>query len=144
MEVEADLQRFLDAQAPVYSSVVEELSSGRKRTHWMWFIFPQADGLGESDRAIYYSIRSLEHAIRYGEHPVLGSRLMECTKLVNKLKGRSAVSIFGETDAMKFRSSMTLFSIAYPGAGPYRKALDRFYDGAPDGKSLRIVQGWRR
>ena len=144
MIVGFDLQRFLDAQASVYDNVLNELRGGRKRTHWMWFMFPQVAGLGESETSRYYSIRSLQHATEYAQHPVLGRRLLECTSLVNKLEGRSAADIFGQTDTMKFGSSMTLFDVTFPESCEFRKALDLFFDGAPDDATLRIVNRWRQ
>lgn len=144
VKISSDLQRFLDAQANVYDSVIAELKAGRKRTHWMWFIFPQAVGLGESEASRYYSIMSLKHASRYADHPTLGKRLVECTEITNSRKDNSAESIFGWTDAMKFRSSLTLFSITCPEVNAFRTALDIFYDGYPDNMTLRIVDAWRR
>ena len=143
MAIVADLQRFLDAQSPVYGSVLNELRIGRKHTHWMWFVFPQAVGLGTSETSIYYSIRSFEDALCYLGHPVLGARLVACTELVNRLNGASAVSVFGATDAIKFRSSMSLFSIVDPLAHVFRRALDSFYNGIPDAGTIRIVSNWK-
>lgn len=107
-----DLERFVDAQAPVYEQVLRELRAGRKTTHWIWFIFPQAKGLGRSAMSLRYSIASLDEARAYLAHPVLGSRLAECTELVLSHRGVSLEEIFGDLDAMKFRSSMQLFCAA--------------------------------
>jgi uncharacterized protein (DUF1810 family) len=106
------LQRFLDAQAPVYERVLGELRAGRKRSHWMWFVFPQIAGLGQSEMARRYAISSLAEAKTYREHPVLGARLRDCTALVNQVDGRSIDEIFGYPDDLKFHSSMTLFARA--------------------------------
>src|SRR5437879_6461964 len=107
-----NLQRFVDAQQEVYAGVVSELKQGRKYGHWIWFIFPQLKGLGYSANSEFFGIASLREARAYLQHPVLGVRLGECTQLVNAVEGRSAKDIFGEIDAMKFRSCMTLFAKA--------------------------------
>src|SRR5262245_48749280 len=109
MPAQFNLQRFLNAQDGVYSSVVAELTAGRKRSHWMWFIFPQIRGLGQSETARYFAIASREEAVAYREHPTLGSRLRKCTQLVNNIVNRSIGEILGYPDDLKFRSSMTLF-----------------------------------
>jgi uncharacterized protein (DUF1810 family) len=142
VSLSVDLQRFLEAQSDVYERALGELKSGRKRTHWMWFIFPQALGLGQSATSKHYAITSMEHATSYLGHPILGSRLRESTRYVNNLKGRSATSIFGGVDALKFRSSMTLFSMAEPSSHFFQDALLAFYDGAPDLATLRILSRW--
>lgn len=126
------LDRFVRAQAPVMAQVRLELADGRKRTHWMWFVFPQLSGLGHSPTARRYALGSLAEARAYLEHPILGPRLVECTELVNKVEGRSVHQIFGSPDDLKFRSSMTLFALAQPSASPFREALDKHFDGAPD------------
>jgi uncharacterized protein (DUF1810 family) len=136
-----DLQRFVVAQQPVYANGLAELKVGAKRTHWMWFIFPQADGLGHSAMAQRYSIRSMEEAIAYLAHPLLGARLAECTRAM-LAAARSAHSILGSPDDLKFRSSMTLFGKA--DAGPlYREALQRFFDGEEDPLTVAIAKEWR-
>src|SRR5579871_3336064 len=109
-----DLARFVAAQAPVYAAARAELADGRKRSHGMWFVFPQIAGLGLSPTAVRYAIGSLDEAKAYCGHPVLGPRLVECASLVLAVEGRSAVEIFGTIDAVKFRSSMTLFAAAAP------------------------------
>src|SRR3954469_25755775 len=106
-----DLQRFIEAQAPVYERVCQELRDGRKTSHWMWFVFPQIAGLGLSSMSQRYAIRDRDEARAYDAHPVLGPRLRECTALVNAVEGRTAHQIFGSPDDVKFRSSMTLFSL---------------------------------
>lgn len=121
-----DLRRFVDAQADVYSSVVAELRAGRKRTHWMWFIFPQSAGLGRSEMARKYAISSLEEAKAYLMHPILGPRLRECTKLLNALESRSIEEILGYPDNLKFRSSMTLFAQATEDNEEFVAALRKY------------------
>jgi len=127
-----DLQRFVEAQDPVIDTVKQELRSGRKRSHWMWYIFPQVEGLSSSRKGQLYAISSREEAEAYLAHPILGPRLRECTTLVNEIEGRSAHAIFGSPDDMKFRSSMTLFAAVAADATPFQTALDTYYDGEPD------------
>jgi len=127
-----DLDRFVQAQAPVLSQVRLELSEGRKRSHWMWFVFPQLSGLGHSSMARRYAIASLAEAQAYLEHPVLGPRLTECAELVNKVEDRSIHQILGSPDDLKFRSSMTLFALAQQDGPVFRRALDKYFDGALD------------
>lgn len=123
--------RFVTAQDAVYKTVIEELSSGRKRSHWIWFVFPQVDGLGRSPTAKHYAIGSRREAVAYASHPLLGMRLRECTELTPTHTDRTAHQIFGSPDDMKFRSSMTLFD-AVGGRPLFRSAIDRFYAGEPD------------
>jgi uncharacterized protein (DUF1810 family) len=132
MEDPFDLDRFVRAQDPVLADVRRELRRGEKRSHWMWFVFPQLSGLGHSPMARRYAITSLEEARAYLDHPLLGPRLLECTLLVNQVQGRSAYQVFGSPDDRKFQSSMTLFALARPGEAAFREALDHFYAGAPD------------
>lgn len=127
-----NLQRFLDAQAPVYEQVRSELRNGRKLTHWMWFIFPQIRGLGRSSTAEYYAISSKQEAEEFLKHPTLGPRLRECTQLVNSVKGRSLQDIFGTPDDLKFCSSMTLFAHATPDNGVFLEALQKYCSGRFD------------
>jgi uncharacterized protein (DUF1810 family) len=131
-----DLQRFLDAQAPVYAAVCDELRAGRKRSHWMWYIFPQLQGLGASPMAQRYAIASLDEAKAYLAHPVLGARLRECASLAAGIEGRSVGDIFGYPDDMKFRSSMTLFSRAAPDEAVIAYCLEKYFDGEPDRLTL--------
>ena len=131
-----NLQRFVDAQAPVFAAVVRELTDGEKRSHWMWFVFPQIAGLGLSPTSVFYAIASLDEAKAYLAHPVLGPRLLDCARLVLESEGRTAQQIFGAVDAMKFRSSMTLFAAAAPGKSVFQDCLDAFFDGAPDPATL--------
>jgi len=135
-----DLARFRAAQAAVIEQVREELRAGCKRSHWMWFIFPQLRGLGQSPTAQYYAIDSPAAADAYLQDPLLGTRLLECTQLVNAVAGRSAREIFGYPDDLKFRSCMTLFA-QRPGAAPaFRAALERYFAGEPDPLTLRLLQ----
>jgi uncharacterized protein (DUF1810 family) len=127
-----DLQRFVAAQAPVYERVCAELSAGRKRSHWMWFVFPQIHGLGSSAMAQRYAITSLAEATAYLDHTVLGPRLRACTGLVNAVDGRSAHEIFGSPDDMKFHSAMTLFFRAGSEDELFRTALDKYFAGKLD------------
>jgi uncharacterized protein (DUF1810 family) len=130
--VDDDLDRFLSAQAPVYEQVLAELRRGRKASHWMWFIFPQIDGLGSSMTSVRYAIRSLDEARAYLGHPVLGARLRECTRLVLAPDASSADAVLGSIDARKLRSSMTLFHRADPSEPLFRQALDRWFGGEAD------------
>ena len=135
-----DLKRFLSAQEGVYERALAELKGGQKRTHWMWYIFPQIDGLGYSPTAKRYSIKSIEEARQYLSHPVLGKRLLECTEAVIALKGGSVSEIFGYPDDLKFKSSMTLFEkIAGPGS-VFSLALDRYCHGERDAATLRLLE----
>jgi uncharacterized protein (DUF1810 family) len=112
--------------------VLQELRDGRKRTHWMWFVFPQLSGLGHSAIARHYALASLAEARAYLEHPLLGARLVECTGLVNRVQGRSALEIFGSPDNLKFHSSMTLFALAQPGEPAFPAALAKYFGGVHD------------
>ncbi len=134
-----NLARFVSAQADSYSQVVRELRDGQKRTHWMWFVFPQFDGLGMSATSRHYAIKSLEEAREYLRHPVLGPRLIECTKIVNSHEGLTARSIFGTPDDLKFHSSMTLFELVSEPESEFAIALDRFFEGQRDAKTLELV-----
>ncbi len=135
-----DLKRFLSAQEGVYERALAELKAGRKRTHWIWYIFPQIDGLGYSPTAKLYSIKSREEARQYLAHPLLGKRLLECTEAVLALKGGSASEIFGYPDDLKFKSSMTLFEkIAGPGS-VFSSALERYCRGERDAATLRLLE----
>ena len=135
-----DLQRFVEAQDPVIDEVKQELRSGRKRSHWMWYVFPQMRGLGSSQTAQYYAIDSREEAEAYLEHPTLGPRLRDCTEIVNAVEGRSANDVFGSPDDLKFRSSMTLFDAVADDPTPFRTALKRYYDAEPDPKTLELLE----
>jgi len=140
MENAPDLERFVDAQEPVMASVFADLKQGRKRGHWMWFVFPQLKGLGHSANSEFYGISGLAEAVGYLLHPVLGPRLLECTRLVNGVNGRRAQDIFGETDALKFRSSMTLFARAAPENPIFREALEKYFAGELDPLTLLGIE----
>jgi uncharacterized protein (DUF1810 family) len=135
----ADFSRFVDAQDQVYEAVLEELEAGRKRSHWMWFIFPQLRDLGRSSTAKLFGIAEMAEARAYFEHDVLGTRLLTCTGLVNTHAGTSAYDIFGSPDDLKFRSSMTLFATVAPDEPLFSTALREFYDGEPDPLTLRLL-----
>lgn len=134
-----DLQRFVDAQDSVIETVKRELRSGQKRSHWMWFVFPQMEGLGHSKMAQRYGISSRAEAEAYLAHPILGSRLRECTKLVIDIDGRSANEIFGSPDDLKFQSSMTLFEAVADEPTTFSTALDYYYDDDRDQKTLDLL-----
>jgi len=134
-----DLARFLHAQAPVYEQVLAELREGRKRSHWMWFVFPQLAGLGHSAMAQRYAIGSLGEAKAYLAHPVLGARLRECSGLVLAVQQRSVHEIFGAPDDLKFRSSMTLFGRADPTDDLFRQCLLKYYGGEQDPQTLALL-----
>lgn len=136
MNNQFDLERFVKAQDPVYSTVLEELESGHKRTHWMWFIFPQIAGLGSSTMARQYAIGSLDEAAAYLAHPVLGKRLRQCAALVLALHGHAIAAVFGSPDDRKFHSSMTLFSEVAPDEAVFQDCLNEFFDGLPDEATL--------
>jgi uncharacterized protein (DUF1810 family) len=135
-----NLQRFVDAQNPVYDKVCSELRDGRKQSHWMWFIFPQVEGLGSSQMARTFAISSLAEAAAYLAHPVLGSRLAECTRLVNLVEGCPIEQIFGYPDDQKFRSSMTLFAHATPDNRVFIDALQKYFSGEFDPATLAQLQ----
>jgi len=135
-----DLQRFVAAQAPVFASALEELRKGRKRTHWMWFVFPQLRGLGSSSMAAFYGIGSLEEARAYLAHRLLGPRLVLCTETVLGINGKTLHDIFGSPDDIKFRSSMTLFARASDDdAAVFKRALDLYCQGRPDDRTLALL-----
>jgi len=137
---EQDLERFVAAQGPVYERALAELQQGRKRSHWMWFVFPQLTGLGRSPTAQYFAIRSVEEARSYLAHPVLGQRLRECTGAMLGVVGRSASEILGFPDDLKFRSSITLFAALSERGSVFEHALERYYDGEPDSRTLELLQ----
>ena len=140
MNTEYDLERFVVAQQSVYEQVLAELRDGRKRSHWMWFIFPQLAGLGRSATAHYFAIKSREEAQQYLAHPVLGARLHECTEAVIGVPGASISEILGFPDDLKFRSSMTLFKEMSEPGSVFAVALDRYCGGEPDGLTLQLLQ----
>ncbi len=135
------LQRFVNAQAPLYNRVLKELQNGDKRTHWMWFIFPQIDGLGTSPTAMLYAIKDMEEAIAYLAHPVLGARLLECSLIVAGLNDKSAHDIFGFPDEAKLQSCITLFSIASPTVTVFAEVLAKYYNSEKDQRTVKILNG---
>lgn len=134
-----DMQRFVDAQASSYGKVLAELRAGKKRSHWMWFIFPQLRGLGSSRNAEFYGIASLAEARAYLAHPVLGERLRECVSAMLGVRGASAEEVLGFVDAMKLHSCLTLFHKADPAETLFSKALNRFFGAAIDDRTLRLL-----
>lgn len=136
-----DLERFVKAQSSVYTGALAELKRGRKRSHWMWFIFPQVAGLGYSPTSKHYAIKSLAEAQAYLAHPILGPRLRECTEAALAVDGRSANEIFGSPDDMKFKSSMTLFERAAETDSAFALALDKYFGGKRDGRTLEKLEG---
>ncbi|MEX3788552.1 DUF1810 domain-containing protein [Paraburkholderia sp. BR14374] len=134
-----DLQRFLDAQDPVYAQVCDELKHGRKRSHWMWFVFPQIEGLGTSAMAQRFALSSLAEAQAYVRHPILGARLRETTQLVNLVSDRSIEEIFGYPDHLKFRSSVTLFAHATNDNDVFVEALRKYFGGEADPRTLQLL-----
>lgn len=139
-EKSCDLTRFEKAQESIYDSVLLELTNGKKRTHWMWYIFPQVEGLGHSAIAKYYAIQSREEARQYLDHPVLGKRLLESSAAVLAIEGRTVLEIFGYPDNLKLKSSMTLFaSVAEPGS-VFAGVLDKYFNGEQDVLTLRLLE----
>jgi uncharacterized protein (DUF1810 family) len=139
-----NLQRFVDAQSTVYDTVIDELRSGRKRSHWIWFIFPQLAGLGSSPTAQRYAISSVAEAEAYLRHDVLGPRLRECTGVVNAIDGKSVGEIFGWPDDVKLRSSITLFAHATDDNAGFLELLDKFYNGEEDPVTVARLSGERQ
>lgn len=135
-----DLARFVEAQAGIYAEALAELSAGRKRSHWMWFVFPQVTGLGASSMSKRYAIGSEAEATAYLDHPLLGPRLLRCVEAMLAVEDRSAHDILGSPDDMKFRSSLTLFAAVSPAGSVFHRALDRFFDGAQDEKTLAVLR----
>jgi len=134
-----DLNRFLRAQEIDYEQVVSEIRSGRKRSHWMWYVFPQIDGLGFSPLSKLYSIKSLGEAGAYLAHAVLGPRLVECAEAVVSIEGRSATEVFGSPDDLKLKSCATLFACVSPPGSVFDRLLGKYYRGLRDGKTLRLL-----
>ncbi len=138
------LSRFLEAQEKIYDRALAELNSGRKRSHWMWFVFPQIEGLGFSSTTRYYSIESLQEARQYLDHPVLGKRLRECAETLLALAGLSASSIFGYPDDLKLKSSMTLFASAAGAGSVFTRVLEKYYQGTRDERTLALLERLKR
>jgi uncharacterized protein (DUF1810 family) len=134
-----ELERFVEAQAPQIDQAKAELAAGRKRTHWMWFVFPQLRGLGRSETARHFGLRSRAEAVAYLAHPVLGTRLRTCVALVLAVDGRSAHEIFGTPDDLKLRSCLTLFREVDDPGGMFARALDKYFGGAPDPATLQLL-----
>ena len=135
-----DLDRFISAQERVYDRVLTELRSGQKRSHWMWFFFPQIDGLGHSSTTKHYSIKTMEEARQYLNHSILGTRLLECAEAVLVTEGRSISEIFGYPDDLKLKSSMTLFAaVADPGS-VFDRVLDKYFGGQRDKRTLQLIE----
>ncbi|MFI3122010.1 MAG: DUF1810 domain-containing protein [Methylococcaceae bacterium] len=135
-----DLSRFTNAQESVYDNVLAELTSGQKRTHWMWYIFPQIDGLGHSATSKHYAIKNLEEAGQYLNHPVLGKRLLECAEAVYAVDGRSISEIFAYPDDLKLKSSMTLFAFVAPSYSVFSRILDKYFNGERDILTLHLLE----
>jgi len=134
-----ELSRFVDAQKDVYENALSEIRSGSKRSHWMWFIFPQLKGLGSSAMAQRFAISSLAEAKAYLAHAVLGPRLVECVEALNTLEGRSASEVFGFPDDMKLRSCRTLFAEALPQGSAFERLLEKYFEDCPDQKTLDLL-----
>jgi uncharacterized protein (DUF1810 family) len=141
MDEDFRLERFVEAQEPIYAQALAELRAGRKQSHWMWFIFPQLAGLGRSPIAQLYAIHSIAEARAYLRHPLLGNRLAECTAAILLHRGMRPQTILGDIDAAKFRSSMTLFEAAADALGPFSAALEAFHAGERDAETLRRLRG---
>jgi uncharacterized protein (DUF1810 family) len=137
------LDRFVGAQASVYSQALAEIRSGQKRTHWIWFIFPQIEGLGHSSTSMHYAIKSLEEARAYLQHPLLGARLIECAEAVLAVEGRTASDIFPYPDDLKLRSSMTLFAAVAEPESVFVRILDKYFQGKHDERTLQLLKRQR-
>ncbi|GLO51255.1 hypothetical protein D3C81_785890 [compost metagenome] len=141
MHADHDLQRFVEAQNPVYDQVMQELQAGRKRSHWMWYVFPQLDGLGHSAMAERYALAGIDEARAYLAHPLLGPRLEACVTALLQHRDKSAREMLGSPDHLKLRSCLTLFARAAPGNPLFQLALVQFYDGEPDALTLAMLPG---
>jgi uncharacterized protein (DUF1810 family) len=141
MHTDLDLERFVEAQNPVYGQVMEELQAGRKRSHWMWYVFPQLDGLGHSAMAERYALAGIDEARAYLAHPLLGPRLEACVTALLQHGDKSAREILGSPDHLKLRSCLTLFARAAPDNPLFQFALVQFYDGEPDAQTLAMLSG---
>lgn len=139
MTQQCDLQRFVNAQSPVYDTVRAELQAGRKRSHWMWYIFPQLAGLGPSETARHYALSGIEEAQAYLAHPLLGQRLEECCKILTGIEGRTARAIFGYPDDLKLHSSLTLFAQAAPDQPLFGACLEKYFNGQRDAATLQLL-----
>ncbi|HVX26358.1 MAG TPA: DUF1810 domain-containing protein [Parafilimonas sp.] len=139
MQKDYNLERFLDAQKNDYATALSEIKNGKKESHWMWYIFPQAMGLGYTSTSIHYSIKDLDEAKAYLDHPVLGKRLIEITNATLALETNDARQVFGSPDNLKLKSSMTLFSLVPDADKVFEKVLDKFFDGKKDEKTLQLL-----
>ncbi|WP_313760093.1 DUF1810 domain-containing protein [Rhizobium sp.] len=142
-DIDDDLDRFIEAQNGVYDRALAELRNGRKRSHWMWFIFPQMAGLGTSPTAEKYAIRSAGEASAYLAEPILGARLLRCVEAVLSIDGKSAHEVFGSPDDQKLRSSMTLFAAVSDHGSPFHRVVDQFYDGSFDHRTIELLDAGR-
>jgi len=135
-----NLTRFLQAQGPVYEQALAEIRAGRKRSHWMWYVFPQFKGLGNSPTSIHYAIGSIEEAQAYLAHPILGARLVECAEAALQIDGRSALEVFGSPDDMKLRSSATLFAAMSPDGSVFHRIIDKYFTGEQDVRTVELMR----
>jgi len=140
MKRKADLEKFLEAQEKDYSIALAEIKNGRKQSHWIWYIFPQIAGLGFSGTSAFYAIEDLQHASDYLQHPVLGSRLIEVSRSILGIEGKTARQILGSPDDLKLRSSMTLFSLADQSDPVFAAVLDKYFEGKPDPKTIALLK----
>lgn len=140
METVYNLNRFLEAQQTKFNDALSEIKNGKKRSHWMWFIFPQIAGLGFTDFNIYYAIQNTEEATQYLNHPILGKRLIEITKAVSEINGKTALEIFGKPDERKLKSCMTLFNILNNPNPIFQQVLDKYYKGLEDENTLQLIK----
>lgn len=134
-----NLTRFIEAQKDVYKISLQEIKNGKKVSHWMWYIFPQIQGLGHSETAIFYAIKDKAEAIRYFNHPILGARLIEISNELLRLRTSDSIEVFGHTDSLKLKSSMTLFSLLENSNSVFQKVLDKFFDGEKDENTIHII-----
>lgn len=134
-----DLDRFLTAQEDDYEDALAEIKAGRKRTHWMWYIFPQIVGLGFSSTSIFYAIKDKREAAEYLKHPILGARLIEISQILLEIENKTAYEIFGSPDDVKLKSSMTLFGALENTDPVFQEVLDKYFDGAKDGRTLELI-----
>lgn len=139
METKYNLDRFLEAQETTYNEALSEITKGKKQSHWMWFVFPQIAGLGFTDYNVFYAIKNLEEATQYLQHPVLGKRLIEISKAVLEINGKTANEIFGKPDDRKLKSCMTLFAQISDTDPIFQKVLDKYYQGTKDEKTMQLL-----
>lgn len=140
METVSNLNRFLEAQETKYNDALSEIKNGRKLTHWMWYIFPQIAGIGFTDFNVFYAIQNKEEATQYLNHPILGKRLIEITKVVIEINGKTALEIFGKPDERKLKSTMTLFTILNDPNPIFQQVLDKYYKGMKDENTLKLIK----